>query len=322
LLLVTDSCLDKDSRWLAQHRRYYRIAGITIQLESDLPITETTFEPRFEAFRVEAPGADRVVIRHHFSANGLPLDDLGNEVYRKSPWAIYRREDGWTYAFIGAGRPDDPVRQVARLTLDHTHIEVYNKDEDAWRRGGRRSLSLFPTDQILVARWLADRGGCYLHSAAAVVNGCGLLFVGHSGAGKTTTVALLKDQAEILCDDRNIVRRSGDRFDVYGTWSQYKLPLVSAASAPLAAILFLNQSTENRLIPLLDRAEIVRRTLPYIIRPFVTADWWGKTLDVIEALAQAVPCYEMWFDKSGAVVPLLRELCGGSPQTASFLPGR
>ena len=134
------------------------------------------------------------------------------------------------------------MQRVARVTLDHTQIEVYNKDVDAWRGGGRSSLSLFSTDQILVARWLADRQGCYLHSAGAIVDGQGLLFVGHSGAGKTTAVRLLQDQAEILCDDRNIVRRSGDHFDVYGTWSQYKLPVVSAASAPLAAILFLHQS--------------------------------------------------------------------------------
>ena len=271
---------------------------------------------------MDAPGADRVIIRHHFSSDGLPLDDLGREVYRRPPWAIYRREDGWTYTFIGRGGPDDPVQRVARVTLDHTQIEVYNKDEDAWRGGGRYSLSLFSTDQILVARWLADRQGCYLHSAGAIVDGQGLLFVGHSGAGKTTAVRLLQDQAEILCDDRNIVRRSGDHFDVYGTWSQYKLPVVSAASAPLAAILFLNQSTENRLIPLPDRGEIVRRTLPCIIRPFVTADWWGKTLDVIEMVAQAVPCYEMRFDTSGEVVPLLHELCGGAPQPVSSLPER
>ena len=77
---------------------------------------------------------------------------------------------------------------------------------------GWSSLSLFPTDQILVARWLADRQGCYLHSAGAILDGKGLLFVGHSDAGKTTTVRMLQDQAEILCDDRNIVRRSGDRF--------------------------------------------------------------------------------------------------------------
>jgi len=305
---VTNGSSAEDPRWLAQHRRYYRIAGITIQLESDLPITDATFEPRFAAFRAEAPGADRVVIRHHFSSDGLPLDDLGREVYRRPPWAIYRREDGWTYAFIERGGPDDPVQRVARLTLDHTQIEVYNRGEEGWRAGGLGSLSLFPTDQILVARWLADRRGCYLHSAGAILDGRGLLFVGHSDAGKTTTVRMLQDQAEILCDDRNIVRRIGDRFDVYGSWSHGDSPLVSAASAPLTAILFLSKSSDNRLIPVTDRQEITHRLLACLIRSLVTPDWWAKTLDVITALAQHVPCYEMQFDTSGEVVPLLREL--------------
>lgn len=307
---VTNGVPIEDPNWLAQHRRYYRIADITIQLESDLPITDLTFEPRFRTFQVDAPGDDVVVICHHFAANGLPLDDPRREVYRRPPWAIYRREDGWTYAFIGAGGPNDPVRYVARLTLDHTHIVVYHKDEGVWRGGEHRSLSLFPTDQILVARWLADRHGCYLHSAGAILNGKGLLFVGHSEAGKTTTVNMLQDRAEILCDDRNIVRQIGNQFHVYGTWSHGESPLVSAASAPLGAILFLSKSSDNCLAPLTSRNEIVRRLLACVIRPFATPDWWTKTLDVIEGLAQHVPCYEMRFDMSGEVVTLLHELGG------------
>jgi len=33
-----------------------------------------------------------------------------------------------------------------------------------------------------------------------------------------------------------------------------------------------------------------------VTKPFVTADWWHKTLDLIERMASEVPCYEMRFD--------------------------
>ena len=113
---------------------------------------------------------------------------------------------------------------------------------------------------------------------------------------------------EILCDDRNIVRLHDDDWLVYGTWSHGDVSVVSAASAPLRAILFLEKAAENTLTLLTDRREITRRLLACVIKPFVTANWWHKTLDVIERLGPEVPCYVMKFDKSGEIVPKLVDL--------------
>ena len=55
----------------AVYRRYYRIADITIQLESDLPIARNTFQPKFKDFEVKSPGKDTVIIKHHFFFTGL-----------------------------------------------------------------------------------------------------------------------------------------------------------------------------------------------------------------------------------------------------------
>ena len=179
---------------------------------------------------------------------------------------------------------------------------------------------MFPSDQILVARLLADRNGCYLHSAGAILDGAGMLFVGHSDAGKSTITRLLMDaplQIEILCDDRNIVRRwEGDPrgrpcWRVYGTWSHGDVPDVSPASAPLRAICFIEQAEENTLTPLTDRGEITRRLLACVIKPFVTAAWWRKTLDLIEQMGREVPCHVMRFDKSGEIVAGLVRLADG-----------
>ena len=171
-----------------------------------------------------------------------------------------------------------------------------------------------------MARVLADREGCYLHSSGAILDGQGLLFVGHSEAGKSTISKMLTDQdltgfgnlsglqIEVLCDDRNIVRRQPEGFWVYGTWSHGEWPVVSASSAPLQAIMFLEQAPENRLIPLDDRREIRKKLLACLIRPFVTADWWEKSLTLVEQMAREVDCYRLRFDRSGAVVDVLRDL--------------
>ncbi|HPI73278.1 MAG TPA: hypothetical protein PK843_13270 [bacterium] len=286
-------------------RRWYRIADITLQIESDLPFTENTFSDKLELFRMEAPGADVVTVRHHFSLPEMSGWDFSREKYRKAPWAIYQTDAGWIYLGILPQGFEEKLWKVVVFNPDHSLAEVFHPDSSAFAAGGQTSLTLFPSDQILVARLLADRGGCYLHSAGAIVNGAGMLFVGHSEAGKSTTTRMLMHAAigaEILCDDRNIVRRFSDGWKVYGSWSHGDIPKVSAAAAPLRAVCFIEKSGENSLIPLIDRQEIIRRLLACVIKPFVTVDWWEKTLDVVSSLAAEGRFYVMRFDKSGKIV--------------------
>jgi len=304
--------------WRRDHRRYFEIAGITLQVESDLPFTDQTFDPKFSKFLKDGPGPDVVTIRHHFELPCLKPDKLGREVYRKPPWAIYRKGQSWVYLGISPDSDDERFHQVVVFNNDYSRGEFYRPNEDEFQAGNLHSLTLFPTDQILLAQLLADRQGCFLHSAGAIVGpasdpctnsrnkqqseGSGLLFLGHSEAGKSTTVKLIRDQAEILCDDRNIVRWEPDGFRVYGSWSHGEVPLVSASSAPLRAILFIEKSLNNRLVLVADRNEVLKRLLACVIRPMETAGWWEKTLSLIEALAREVPSYIMEFDKSGRIV--------------------
>jgi MoaA/NifB/PqqE/SkfB family radical SAM enzyme len=299
--------------WRAHHRRYFRIAGITLQVDSDLPIDDRTFHEKFKAFRVDGPGEDTVTIRHHFELPDLKGKDLGRELYRKPPWAIYRQNGSYIYLGISPRADDPTLHRVATFNRDHTRARIYEDREDIWRKGDLHSLTMFSSDQILIARLLADRQGFYLHSAGAVLNGAGILFVGHSEAGKSTTTRLLMEagvagslQVEILCDDRNIVRRGDDGWRVFGTWSHGDVPVVSANDAPLRALCFIEKANENTLTPLTDRKEILRRLLSCVIRPFVTADWWNKTLDLMERMSGEIPCHVMRLDKSGEIVGKLR----------------
>jgi MoaA/NifB/PqqE/SkfB family radical SAM enzyme len=315
-------------QWQRDHRRYFEIAGITLQVESDLPFTDRTFHPKFCKFQKDGPGSDTVTISHHFELPDVKPDELGRQVYRKPPWAIYRKGKSWVYLGISPDGDDHDLHQVVVFNNDYSRGEFYRPDDAVFRQGNLHSLTLMPTDQILLAQLLADRQACFLHSAGAIVRpsalestdsspsirhsppeaGTGLLFVGHSEAGKSTTVKLIQDRAEILCDDRNVARFEPDGFRVYGSWSHGEVPLVSAASAPLRAILFIKQSPDNRLVPVTDRGEALRRLLACVIRPLETAGWWEKTFSVIEALAREVPCYIMEFDKSGRIVEQILDL--------------
>ncbi len=297
--------------WKHDHRRFFQIAGITVQFDSDLPITDGTFHRSLKAFQVAGAGADTVTMHHHF---GLPssTSDYGKLVYKEPPWAIFKGRDFWTYVGILPGNGQSDPYQVAVFNPDHSRAQIYNgpSRERFFRRGDLTSLAIFSTDQVWLARLFADRQGLILHSSAVVLDGRGLLFVGHSEAGKSTIAGMLKDNAgaEILCDDRNIVRRWPDGFKVHGTWSHGTLPDVSATAAPLHALFFLEQAEENRLLPVAEKRDKVLRLTSFLVKPFEDADWWNKELDLVEQLAAQVPFFVLRFDRSGAVVPLLEAL--------------
>lgn len=292
------------------NRCYYQTGGMTICVESDLPITDRTFHTKFKRFECNGPGENTIFIRHHFFIPELEEWDMGEKVHQHPPWVIYRNEKFWTYL---GGYDDNQTRsihQVAVFNPDHTEADIYHhhKTKKIFRKGGVASLSLLPTDQIILARVLAERQGCILHAGGVILENNGLLFVGHSDAGKSTMVTMLKQAAEILCDDRIILRHQPSGYHIYGTWSHGDVPQISPASAPLKAILFLKQARSNQVIRLDNQREIIRSLLACLIKPLATADWWNSMLTLVPQVAAAVPCYTLEFDKSGRVVELLRDI--------------
>jgi MoaA/NifB/PqqE/SkfB family radical SAM enzyme len=326
LCAVADEARAFKANWRDQHRRYFQIAGITVCVESDLDFDTIKFKDEFAPFAVEGPGNDNVTLHHNFELPDLTGKDLGEELYRKAPWAISRQKNGaWIYRGISPDDTETELHRVVTFSADHTHGTIYSppRDLEYIHKNDWHSLSLFSTDQIWLTPLLADRSAVLIHSAAAIVNGQGLVFVGHSEAGKSTTMEILKAAnigAEILCDDRNVIRKWGQDpqgfvnpwglggWRVHGTWSHGTTADVSGASAPLRAILFLQQAPRNEITPLINRKEIWQRLLATLIRSMVTAEWWQKELDVLEQIVAEVRCYSMQFDKSGAIVSELVNL--------------
>ncbi|HVP90885.1 MAG TPA: radical SAM protein [Terriglobales bacterium] len=296
--------------WTASHCRDYRIAGLEVRVEADLPITETTFGPKFEPFRVRdgRGGGDGLSIRHHFALPRLEDADLGREVYRRPPWAVYRRDDAWVYVGIYPDAADARVHRVIVFSDDHTRARVFNPSPDLFLAGGLDSLMLLPSDQIALARLLPFRDGAFVHAAGVEMNGRGLLFAGPSEAGKSTVVKMLRGKAKVLCDDRMIIRRDETGFRIHGTWSHGEIAEVSPGPAPAAAVLFLRQARENRLERMTDPRAALRALLPRLVRPLVTSEWWERVLALAGEIVDEVPCYEMLFDKSGRIVDALEEL--------------
>jgi MoaA/NifB/PqqE/SkfB family radical SAM enzyme len=294
--------------WLRTHRRRFRVAGLAVDVEADLPITDTTFEPKFELFREPANGPAAIVLRHHFSLPDLSGEDLGREVYRRAPWAIYRKGSSWIYLMISPDDADKALHRVMVFNDGHTRGSIYSPSDAPFRKGGLDSLALLPSDQLILARALPAFDGAFVHAAGVRMNGQGLVFAGPSEAGKSTIVKLIGERGEVLCDDRVVIRKEAGGFRVHGTWNHGEIPRVSPGSAPLRAVLFLRQAETNRIDRVDDPQAVVRDLLPRLVRPLVSADWWEAALSLAEDLVRDVPFYNLFFDKSGAIVEALEEL--------------
>jgi hypothetical protein len=287
--------------------QYFNIGGLTLEVQSADIDLALCFHNKLKIFQVDFPSSDVIKIRHH---SGLPViseQNHKNLIYRLAPWEVFKQDDGWEYRGFVEDGTGPRIFMVAKFDTSHENCDIYHAGDYHMHSDNIDSITLFPTDQILLARVLPPRGGIYMHASGMVVNGHGLAFVGHSEAGKTTMARLLQDRGEILCDDRVILRRWPDGFKVHGTWSHGDIPVVSPNSAPLQAVLLLEQAPENRLIRL-EPSQVVRALPQFVIKPLVTRDWWEQVLDTIGHLARAVPVYRLRFDKSGRVWDTLQEL--------------
>lgn len=108
---------------------------------------------------------------------------------------------------------------------------------------------------LAASRFLLERDGAVIHGVAVSISGRGWLLTGPSGVGKTTQYELLKslypDAVEIVNGDKPILRRQEDgSFLVWPSPWPGKEGYNGDRPVPLAGIVMLAQSEENKISPL------------------------------------------------------------------------
>lgn len=288
-------------------KKFFQIAGMSIEVQSDLPFTDKTFSPKFKAFQIDGPLKENIVLHHRFEACRI-VPKPENRVYLRPPWAVYRQEGQWIYQWIKAEPPHENYFKTVVTDNEHLFLDIYNDGsvKEQFLKGELTSLTMFPTDQILIGRILAYKNGCIMHSLGVNLDDQGLLFVGHSDAGKSTMAGFMKQGADILCDDRNIIRKKNNSYFVSGTWSHGDVPDVSPETVPLKGIFFLEKADINQVRPVADKRHAFERLLACMIRPLETHDWWDNALEFLAGLCRQVPCWTLQFDKTGQAYNLLK----------------
>ena len=110
----------------------------------------------------------------------------------------------------------------------------------------------YPLDELAMMHRLALGDGIEVHALGlADEDGRGYLFLGHSGAGKSTTARLWQQRGvRLLSDDRIILRKQNERIFMYGTPWHGDAGVALPDCAPLSAMFFLEQAPADELVPL------------------------------------------------------------------------
>ena len=281
---------------------FFAIAGLHISVTADRPLILSSFGDNLRRFTADPTSRPDITIRHHFRLMP-PSRDPGRKLHAKAPWIIFQNGEFFTYYCTTDGRSTAKADRVAYVDTLHRNIDIYHISSQSHFP----SLTLMPTDQVFLARALPNFDAMLVHAAGAIWNDAGLAFLGHSGAGKSTILKLLSE-AEILCDDRIIIRHGGEGTNVFGTWSHGEIPIVSAARAPLRGLFFLEKSRKNEIIPLTDRRDVYLRLVQFLILPMVSKEWWEKVLDVTERIVSNTPAFLLRFDRTGVIRSNLEDL--------------
>jgi hypothetical protein len=228
-----------------------------------------------------------------------------------SVWRLYDDEAGFQFDFSAPTLGEQPYK---RLLVDRCFRRAtlqMNEKSFAHVTHTRSPLD-YPLDELLIMHRLTQEKAIELHSCGIVrPDGTGNLFVGHSGAGKSTTTRLWteREDVEVLSDDRIIVReaQAGSGMRMYGTPWHGEAAYASPGSAPVTRIFILEHGRGNvltRLSPSQAVAELFARSFV----PFHRHEYVDSALEFLQEVVAGVPCYRYAFEPNPSAVERIAEI--------------
>ena len=203
-------------------------------------------------------------------------------------WTAYRQGRDLLYVIR------EPVR--GRAPLSALVIDERRRQGKLCLAPGAPFALHYPLDELLFQHHLARHGGMEVHACGVAEGGQALLFCGVSGAGKTTTAQLWRRHrrsAEILSDDRMIVRPRGGRLWAFGTPWHGSGRFASPRGLPIGGVFFLarGEPSVTPMTPSAAAAELFARAFP----PPWEAAGSARVLALCARVAEKVRCARLRF---------------------------
>src|SRR5579872_3892679 len=191
----------------------FSIGGVAVRLTGK-SLPDVALNPSLQPYRAQSCRAD-VDIRVEWVTRILP-SSCRKTFDSGTTWELHESSSQLQFDLRSKTLGSHPY---ARLTIDDLFRQgTLQMSEDCFARLGYPAEPLeYPLDELLIMHRLTQERAIELHGTGIVrANGVANLFVGHSGAGKSTTTRLwtAREDVEVLSDDRIIVRRDDDRSEV------------------------------------------------------------------------------------------------------------
>jgi len=272
---------------------FIRIADITYAIVS--------FDP---SLRIQVIYLDRNFLIHEANPDltiGAGWDDLskrqrGKKVFDSGGlWQLYKYNGKYSFSFTSPVFGSIPYK-VALVNKDFTSAEVllhrpyFNTDQPIYPLE-------YPLDELLFINLLSFGKGVEIHACGVKDSlGRGHLFVGQSGAGKSTMARLWQGVSgvTVLSDDRIVLRKLSGKIWMYGTPWHGDAGLASPGRAPLSRVYFLKHGPKNEILKQ-GPVESMTRLFTCSFLPFYSSEALDFTLGFFEEVVKAIPCHEIRF---------------------------
>jgi len=265
----------------------YRIGGISFGLIAEGGV-RVAVEPGLSDFVVETKDCD-IQIQVGWSEklekpSCKPTFDSGGL------WCVYKVPGGHQFYFSTPFLGLSPYKAAwFDGEFKSGRVELF---QEYFHADGPVYPMEYPLDELLMIHRLSRGEGLEVHAVGIVdESGCGHLFLGHSGAGKSTTARLWESRKDIhiLSDDRIILRARNGEIWMYGTPWHGDAGVASPRAARLTQIYLLEHAGENELITLghtRAAAELLARSFV----PYHSAEGLDFAMGFADQVARETPC--------------------------------
>jgi len=283
-----------------------RIGGYSLGLWCEREMT-AALDPEHQPFATPDTGGEACDIEFDVCwANALQMPSSSPAFVSGGLWSAFTDSTGSKFYFSSPalGRAPykaawfDPAFQRAHVVLNRScfpaNDQVFPLE--------------YPIDELAMMHRLALGEGVELHALGLVDrDGRGYLFLGHSGAGKSTTARLWMAEpgVKLLSDDRIILRKQEGNFWMHGTPWHGDAGVASAGSAPLSSVFLLEQAPQNQILPLAPgkaAAELFARSfVPHYLKEGIQF-----SLSFFDELTRSIPCSIFRFAPTDSAVEAIR----------------